>query len=162
MKILKGVLGAVLVGAVIATSATASSATDDYDINVTVDPYCEIYSLTDITLSYNPFNPAVSNTFANFSFACVKGTTFTISATSANGGELVSDTTSDTLPYTLAASVVYPSVSASEGNILNNSLTMTAPTKNPPTAAIRIVNIPFNQNIAPGTYTDTVTLNITY
>ncbi|WP_457625647.1 spore coat protein U domain-containing protein [Persephonella sp.] len=162
MKILRGVLGAALVSGILATSAVSSSATDDYDINVTVAPRCEIYSLTDITLTYNPYDPVVTTVSASFSFACVKGTTFTISATSANGGELVSDTSSDTIPYTLDAYVIYPSTTQIQTDILNNPLTMTAPTKNPPTASIRVVNLPGGQNVTPGIYEDVVTLNITY
>ncbi len=158
----------VLIGLVAFGIAFADNFDDDFQVTATVDPYCEIYSSSDITLTYNPFDPASSTGTGTFSFACVKGTTFSISAISQNAGAgdnmgyLKNGTY--TIDYSLAVVVNYISggVSGSQSNIFQTPLTLTAPTKDEPDVEIDMVIANAGQNVPAGIYTDTVTLMIAY
>ncbi|WP_029522704.1 spore coat protein U domain-containing protein [Persephonella sp. KM09-Lau-8] len=159
-KIIASILG---VGVVWSGSVAEGTATDSYTVEATVSPYCEILSLSDVSISYNPYRPSVTSEPASFSFKCVKGTNFQISATSANGGYLVkTDDPDEKIAYSLGAYVQYASSTAFSSDIFTTSLSATAETKEPPVAALRFTNIPSGQNVSVGTYTDTVTLTITY
>lgn len=159
-KIIASILG---VGVAWSVAVAEGTATDDYTVTATVQPYCEILSLSDVTLDYNPYDPPVTSDISNFSFRCVKGTNFEISATSTNGGYLVkTDNPDEKIAYSLGVLVQYSSASAYSPNVFTIPLSATAETKEPPTLALRFTNIPFGQNVSIGTYTDTVTLTITY
>ncbi|WP_029520834.1 spore coat protein U domain-containing protein [Persephonella sp. IF05-L8] len=159
-KIIAAALG---VGVIWNVAVATGTATDDYTITATVSPYCEILSLSDVTLSYNPYTPPVTSETTAFSFKCVKGTNFTISATSANGGYLVkTDDPTERISYSLGVLVQYSSVSAYSPDVFVTDLSATSQTKEPPSVALRFTNIASGQNVSIGTYTDTVTLQISY
>ncbi|WP_297455547.1 spore coat protein U domain-containing protein [Persephonella sp.] len=159
-KIVASILG---VGVAWSVAVAEGTATDNYTVTATVQPYCEILSLSDVTLEYNPYKPPVTSKSAAFSFKCVKGTNFTISATSANGRYLVkADDPDEKIAYSLGVLIQYSSSSAYSPDVFTTPLSATAETKEPPVAALRFTNISSGQNVSIGTYTDTVTLTITY
>jgi len=144
-----------------------SSTDDDFGVSVTVNPYCEINNpINDVNLDYNPYE-TVNLTVGTVDFRCVRGTDFTLSATSSNnpsgpqGVMIKNDDSSYQISYFLSAVVNYGSVSAHSSNLFANPISMTAPSWNPPSTFY--VAVSFGGQPAPvGTYSDTVTINIAY
>ncbi len=176
MNKIAGTLVAVFVAGFIGIS-NAGNDTDNFDIEVSVSAYCETYGADDHTISYNPFSPSSVQSLGYFSFGCVKGTYFTLTGYSHNNpagnyGILLpsgSDSAStDYLTYTVSASVFYVSygVSGYDSNIFESSytgtLSLTAPTMSPPTVSFAVIGMNSGQNVAPDTYSDTVTIVISY
>lgn len=147
--------------------AYAGSTTDNPTITATVSPYCEIQNpLNDVNVDYNPYETVMIDV-GSLDFGCVKGTDFTISATSGNnpsgpnGVMLKTDDPTQQITYSLSASVNYGSISSHSSNLFANPISMTAPTMDPPVSFY--VAITFGGQPAPvGHYSDTVTINISY
>ncbi len=144
-----------------------STADDNIGVSVTVNPYCEILNpVNDINMDYNPFEP-ISVSVGTINFRCVRGTDFTLSATSSNNpsgplGIMVKDDDPTLqINYQLSATVNYGSSSASTSNLFANPISMIAPSWDPPSAFH--IAVSFGGQPAPvGTYSDTVTINIAY
>ncbi|MDQ7055733.1 MAG: spore coat protein U domain-containing protein [Persephonella sp.] len=144
-----------------------SSTDDNFNISVTVDPFCEITNpINDVNVDYNPFK--VTNfAVGTIDFRCIKGTPFTLSATSSHnpsgplGRMLKDDNPAYSIDYSLSATVNYGSSSAHSLNLFASPISMTAPTWDPPSTFY--VAISFGgQPVPTGTYTDTITINISY
>ncbi|HHG74582.1 MAG TPA: hypothetical protein ENK22_06020 [Persephonella sp.] len=168
------ILGGILAGAVfggVAVADTIPGSSGDFDITANVLPNCEILSgIPDQTVPYDPFvNTDTDIQYTGFSFRCVTGTSVSIYTESQNNpggnfGHLVNTSDpSEILQYRVSLTVAYPTGPVvTEGNLFQNPLTFVAPNPNPPAITIETVIIAANQNVAAGTYTDTVTLNIQY
>lgn len=142
---MKKLVALMLVGAVTSTAALAGTATDTFNINVTVDPYCEIVSsATDINVAYNPFDTSDTTATTVTGFNCVKETGYTINAT---GTSLTGSNYGDTLNYNLTLS--------NTGGVDTNGLAGDESTT-------VTVTIPAGQDVSVDTYSAVVTVDITY
>ncbi len=142
---MKKLVALMLVGAVTSTAALAGTATDTFNINVTVDPYCEVVnSATDINVAYNPFDTSNTTASTVTDFNCVKETSYTINAT---GTSLTGALYGDTLTYNLSLS--------NTGGVDSDGLAGTESTT-------ITVTIPAGQDVSVDTYSATVTVDITY
>lgn len=149
-----------------------SNINDTFNINVSIPEYCEFASTNlneDIEFSVKYFDGKLSHvdgtTTNNYQFRCIQGTTFTISATSINGGKLIHETDSNYyITYQLGGTVYdsnFNTIGAS-ADLFTNSISATANNDNL-NLGINAVNLNnFPENPLAGTYTDTVTLEITY
>ncbi len=153
-----------------AGSSMAGTSDDSVNITAEVSPYCEIQNpIQDVNIDYNPYD-SVNQTVGTIDFACVRGTNFTITAISGNnpGGDVGimrmtgEDDVVYEITYRLSATVNYGGgVSAATFNLFSAPISLTAPSIDPPTAFH--VSMAFGgQPVPVGTYSDTVTINITY
>ena len=137
-----------LVAAVIAAApfaAMAGTASDDFTITATVDPYCEIENgATDISVGYNPFDASDVTASATTEFNCVKNTNYTISVTAPSA---LTGPGSETLNFSVSPTSA--TGADSDGLAGVESFTMN-------------ITIPAGQDVAVGTYTGTVTVDISY
>ncbi len=148
-----------LSGAVISTAAFAGTESDDFTITANVAEKCVINNAAaDIVINYDPFDTTDATDSTSITFNCVKGTSGNISWSSANGGKLKDPANAtDELSYDLDVDL--------NGNVINSGDPFTdnngIGTGNEETLTFD-VTVQAQQNVAVGTYTDTISVNITY
>ncbi|MDQ7055732.1 MAG: hypothetical protein Q9M89_04305 [Persephonella sp.] len=127
-------------------AAFAGTASDDFTVTATVDPYCEIVSgASDVSVSYNPFDSSDVSETTTTEFNCVMGTNYTINVVT--DGSLEGSGTSATLTFTATPSAT----SGTDTDGLTG------------TEAVDIaITIPAGQNVPVDVYSDTVTVEIGY
>jgi len=170
-KIIGGIIIGVISGGVAVADTVPPGPAGDFGITANVLPNCVILNgIPDQSVPYDPFvNTDTDIQYTGFSFKCVTGTSVNIYAESQNNpggnfGHLVHNSDpSEILQYRISMVVAYSTGPVvSESNIFQNNLSFVAPDPNPPAITVETVIIAANQNVAAGTYTDTVTLNIQY
>ncbi|SNZ07924.1 Spore Coat Protein U domain-containing protein [Persephonella hydrogeniphila] len=138
-----------LAAAVIAAApfaAFAGTASDDFTITATVDPYCEIENgASDISVSYNPFDTSDVTASTTTEFNCVKNTGYTISVNAPSA------LTGSTYGESLNVSVSPTSGSGTDTDGLGGTEQFTMN-----------ITIPAGQDVATDTYSGTVTVDINY
>ncbi|WP_457623309.1 spore coat protein U domain-containing protein [Persephonella sp.] len=142
----KVLLSALMVG-VVTTGAMAGTASDDFTVTATVDPYCEVTTpANDLTIPYNPFNTADATATTSTEFNCVNGTSYTINVVYDGTLEGATDPT-QTLSFTATPDIT--SGTDTDGLASTNSV------------SIAIV-IPAGQDVPVDSYSDSVTVEINY
>jgi spore coat protein U-like protein len=137
-----------LAAAVIAAApfaAMAGTASDDFTITATVDPYCEVTTgADDISVSYNPFDASDVTASTTTEFNCVKNTPYSISVSAPSA---LTGTGSDSLSFSVSPTSA--TGTDTDGLAGVESFTMN-------------ITIPAGQDVAVDTYTGTVTVDINY
>lgn len=143
---MKKLVVAGLTAAVIPFAAMAGTDSDSFTITATVSPYCEVTSPAgDISVSYNPYDDTDVTTTATTGFNCVEGTSYSITVTAPSA--LTSTDTTDTLSINVSPT----SGSGTDSNGMEGAESFTMN-----------ITIPAGQDVAVGTYSGTVTVDINY
>ncbi|WP_457642893.1 spore coat protein U domain-containing protein [Persephonella sp.] len=136
-----------ILGLGVAVSAMAGTASDDFTVTATVDPYCEVTTPAgDVSVTYNPYDATATQDSTTVGFNCVAGTNYSISVITDGTLEGSADP-ANTLSFTATPSVT--SGTDSDGMAGEESVD------------IAIV-IPAGQDVPVDTYSDTVTVEISY
>ncbi|ACO04461.1 MAG TPA: hypothetical protein DEP48_07310 [Persephonella sp.] len=153
---MKKLVALALAGAVTSTAAFALS--DDFKITATVAEKCVINTnAADISVNYDPFITSDYTDSTNIVFNCVKGTSGTISWTASGVLSSTDPAISDTLSYSLSATLNGSSINSGDAFTDSNGIG----SGNEEILSFDIT-IPAQQNVNVGTYEDTVTVNIVY
>ena len=150
-----------------AGGASAATATTTFTVTATVNTNCKV-SAAPLTFTYAPGGGAATNN-TTVTVNCTKGTGFDIALTAGSTAgttaaqRLLSATAGDKLQYNLysAATSGTPwGVTVGTDTVHGTGGGMgTAVTQ---TVYGQVVDSVANQGIPPGTYTDTITVNVTY
>ncbi len=138
-------------------SAQAQTASNNFTVTATVGKVCTVNAAPIVIASYDPNNgtPTVGTT--NVNVACTKNTTYTTFLTSAKGWTLTDTTTTAGNSLNYAISRGTPAVPWNETNGWGGSAPGRAAVPYLATATIGAL-----QDVPPGIYTDTVTVNVNY
>ncbi|WP_456392484.1 spore coat protein U domain-containing protein [Persephonella sp.] len=139
-------LSALMVG-VVTTGAMAGTASDDFTVTATVDPYCEVTNpALDVTIPYNPFDEDAATATTSTEFNCVNGTSYTINVVYDGTLEGATDPT-QTLSFTATPDI--SSGTDNDGLATSNTVNIA-------------ITIPAGQDVPVDSYSDSVTVEINY
>ena len=151
-----------------ASTATAATATATFTVSANIVASCTVAATN---LSFGTYNPASGTALtgsSTISVYCTNSTPYTVFLNAGTGTgstfttrKLLNSTTSTTLGYNLYTSsqltTVWGDTTASTGDITGTGAgTLTA------VPATVYGSIPINQDMAPGTYSSTITVTVNY
>ena len=153
----------------VAGSASAGTATSNFTVTATVNTNCKV-SAAPLTFTYVPGGGAVTNN-TTVTVNCTKNTPFDTALTAgATAGStvalrLLSDTSGNKLQYNLYSSATF--ITPWGATVGTDTLHGIGGGMGVPQAVIQtvygqVVDGTTNQGLPPGTYTDTITVNVTY
>ncbi|MDH4108202.1 MAG: spore coat U domain-containing protein [Gammaproteobacteria bacterium] len=177
MHLKQKLLGALALAALVsATESGAQQTQQNLNVTVTVPPICTIDQSTDLVLTFDLTGlddpvaaPATFDNQADIVWRCSTGTAIDISATPGGSGDyaqrLMDDGGTGTLPYNLwtdgSYSVVWgdPLVDVATDYISGVGAGMGTTVNSPVFGRIDLADV---ENVAPGVYSDDVTVDITF
>lgn len=137
-------------------SAEAQTATNNFTVTATVGKACTVSAAPIVIASYDPNNgvPTVGST--NVNVACTRGTTYTTFLASANTWRLLDTSTpANVLTYAITqgnSATVWSATSGWAGSAPGRA----------PVPYVATATVGALQDVPPGNYTDTVTVNVNY
>jgi spore coat protein U-like protein len=152
-----------------AGGASAGTATTTFTVTATVNTNCKV-SAAPLTFTYAPGGGAATNT-TTVTVNCTKNTPFDTALTAGGTAgstvaqRLLSDASGDKLQYNLfssASSSTPWGVTVGTDTVHGIGGGMGVPQAVTQTVYGSVIDSAANQAIPPGTYTDTITVNVTY